>query len=571
MTHETLALASYAWTRRRRTSLYLISIAVLGEVLALGSLLLPGDTMAEIILLPGLSIRAMVVMLFSLLFAPILLYAVVLFDFTRSAELTGSDSGYDSWLLRQPIETWKLALIPAGFMTLWIVALWGVAVVTLGWLVGIELPFFQQALAMCAVAIFACGLVWRPHRGGWQRLVVLLGSVPFLYALATGSVAVAMEFPEWTRTTYAVAIGSFFAANLFAWQSVSLARVSAYQQRSGLVGAIPSQRSERSPAMGQTSQASALREFSSPSAAMRWHDRALSRLTRWRLAACFAAPMMLLAGILPLTGATAIFALVMAAMTACFVAASIIEPPVWSRSSSLPTYLIASPLRSSTIAWSRLTGISLASAKFYWLATLYCLLALVWQDNREIVAQWWAAQSASEYAAAPVRIVVTLYLTALVVSVGLAIRVGTLSMYGQQKPVAVFTFVSLAASFGSLGLFLVWFLGQTDWEIVQATTLRWLAQVPTLAYGLLGLKLTAAAISAWLVRKRGLVVPRDSGLIALRWCAAVAITASGLWTLWPGGELSYPKVLLVTAIVIPFSPWLFAPVAVDANRHRGNG
>ena len=60
-------------------------------------------------------------------------------------------------------------------------------------------------------------------------------------------------------------------------------------------------------------------------------------------------------------------------------------------------------------------------------------------------------------------------------------------------------------------------------------------------------------------------------LTVLGWCAAAAIAASVLWTLWPGSELSYPKVLLVTAIVIPFSPWLLAPVAVDANRHRRNG
>lgn len=564
MSQETIALASYAWTKRRKATTVVIGLAALGELIALASILLP----------QGIVSQTTVMTVLGLCVAPSLLYALMLFDFSKSTVLDQSSGSYDPWLLRLPMATWKLALIPAGLLTIWITFFWAIVVVSFRWIGGVELPFFQQAIAMCGVAIFFCSLTWRPQRRHWLRLIALIISLPLLYGMSIAAIAIEFEAPQWTPITYVVAVILYVAANAFAWQSVALARVSAYQQHP--LESAAATRNDLSTAAVPVTSATATSlipsmSFSSESEALRWHDLARSRVIRWQVAATFLVPMMLIvAMLLPLTAATAWFALFMAGAVSLGVIANLVEPAVWSNSSSLPTYLLVSPLRADTIAWNRLLTIGFQFVRFYVLATLIGLVALAWQSNREIAVQWWDSQWDRPFVAAPLRIVVAAYLGSLVASLGVCIRESCLMMYGQQKPIIAATLACFLIALIPSGLFLSWFLDQTDWDVVKATMLVWLSRTVYIVMAALSLKLCLAVVASVIARRRQLIPETKLMGIGLGWLVVVLIAATGLWMLWPSASMSYPLTLLGTAIVIPLTPWLLAPVAVDSNRHRGN-
>ena len=57
-------------------------------------------------------------------FLPAAFFALALFDYGGLSALESGQSGCSHWILRMPIHSWKIALVPIVLKTLWIVGLW---------------------------------------------------------------------------------------------------------------------------------------------------------------------------------------------------------------------------------------------------------------------------------------------------------------------------------------------------------------------------------------------------------------------------------------------------------------
>src|SRR5690606_27057733 len=55
---------------------------------------------------------------------PAAIFSLVMFDYGHSGNMLLAESGCSAWLLRMPIHSWKIAVVPIVLRTLWISILW---------------------------------------------------------------------------------------------------------------------------------------------------------------------------------------------------------------------------------------------------------------------------------------------------------------------------------------------------------------------------------------------------------------------------------------------------------------
>lgn len=552
--NETIALTLYVWTRYRIFFLILIPVLLLSAIATplasvtdapqwFSGTVVGGGYLAVLIALIG---------------------SIVLFGFSRQVGLHDPKSNYDDWLMRLPISSWKLAIIPAGLMTCWIMTIWTGTVIVIRLLGGPPIPIVTQSLGMSACAIVASSLVWMPFRVGGLRIVLMIVSLPLLYFVGLGAIAVSIaiavsvESPTWTPWALAGIVTSYLASLVFAIYSVKFARVSSFQQSN-----LASVDSARKPAVVFSS-----RTFARWPEALKWYDGRRSQVSKVRQVLAMSPVVAILICVLPLAPATAIFTLVFVSATVGGVALARLEPTVWGARSSLPSYLIASPLPSRTMAFVRLRAYATAYVGMMFVMTLLCLSCFVWQSNREAAARWWSSFATTGVAPlTPMRMIAAIYLAILVTMLGSFLRLVCVQMRGRQMIVVWMMIACCVAIMSPLIGFLTWFIQQRDWAHVTSVAEDWLKWSYQLFYIALTVKLTFDANVAWSASK-SIFSRREIFKMIVGWCVLVVTCAIAWHALWPLGNVQFATVLMATSLALPLSVCFTGPLAVRANRHH---
>lgn len=547
MMNETLALFSYGWTRYQKLAWVVLAVTIVAFSLS---------GLAHVLGLPEI-VSLTLVQLGMLGVLGCIGVPVVMFGMCKNGNALASVGSYDPWLLRLPIPSWKLAVIPALLITASVTALWVMLAVPIRIWSGEQVPIFSQILSMSSLAIFLYAFVWKPPRYPWLQVVVAIAASPFAFLVAFGSIGVAGNAPEMMPLVLVGSTIGYVASIAFAIYSVRLARVSSYQQSSKLKAVSPSQSLCEVPPIRHQSRV----------AALAWYDARRFRVQRVCLFAGLALVTIFCASVLPLTGGTAIFGLVFAGVMCWACTSTFVEPSVYGVNSSLPSYLIASPLSSREIAYGRLKSISVAFVLLFFLMSLSLLCSLLWKSNLVTVERWWASISDSLSASAPIRIILFAYLATLGVTLGLLLRMTCVQLYGRQSVAAWVTGSIVFALAAPFIVVLVWFLKQTNWEEVTLVATSWLNWSYNLIYVALATKLCVDLFIIWRTEKR-LVSQREITQFTVGWSVLVMGAAVTAWMLWPAASFTLTTAFMVAAVVIPLSPVLLAPRAVDANRHR---
>ncbi|TWT55667.1 hypothetical protein [Allorhodopirellula solitaria] len=560
--NATYALTKYAWTRYRIFLLLLFS-ALLVSAIFTPLLWISRAPMWLARMTASVGYLALLSGLFG---------SLALFGFSRKSSLLDPTSGYDPWLLRQPIVNWKLAIIPAGLITAWISMLWAIVLLIVQMFGGQDIPPFAlvivpQSLGMSACAIAMCSLVWMPFRAAWLRIALLIVAIPMLYFVGLGAMIVFASIPEWMPWAAFGIVACYIASIAIAYSSVKLARVAAFQQTDSQQ--TGSQQSKFTTAAAcDRAVAATSRSFPGCVDALDWYDSKRSRATKLRQVLMISPVIAILIFLVPFSSVTAIITLMFVTIIVGWTVSARFEPTVWGARSSLPSYLIASPLPTRTIAWVRLRAYLREYPAAIGVMTLLWMTCFIWPSNRVAASQWWtqlAADSASSLT--PLRIVVAIYLAILVTMLGLTLRQGCVLLRGRQSLVLWTIGVVCMASIVTLISCLSWFMQQGDWEHVRRSLDDWLQWSYQLFYLAIVAKLLFDASVVWLASKN-MFSWRELASGITGWCVAVVLAAVAWYALWPLGGVRFVTVLMATSLAIPLSVWFAGPLAVRANRHH---
>ncbi len=545
--NEIHALTMYVWTRYRIFLLILVPVLVLSAI-ATPLLMVSGAPQWLSGTVVGGGYLAVLIALIG---------SIVLFGFSRQAGLLDPRSNYDEWLMRLPISNWKLAIIPAGLMTCWIMTIWTCTVIVIRLLGGLHIPILTQSLGMSACAIFGCSLVWMPFHTGWLRIALVIVCLPLLYFVGLGAIVVSIESPTWTPWAVAGIVSCYIASLAFAFYSVKFARMSRFQQTT-LDPAV---------AASQPAAASVVRSFAGWPDALKWYDGRRSQVSKLRQFLAISPIVVILIWVVPLSAASAIITLVFVAAILGGVVLARIEPTVWGARSSLPSYLIVSPLPSRTMAFVRLRAYATEYIGLMFVMTLLCLSCFVWQSNRETASQWWSSFAAADAAPlTPLRIIAALYLAILVTMLGSSLRHVCVQLRGRQMIVVLLMVACCVALISPLLGFLGWFLQQRDWAYVSSVAEDWFQRTYQLFYVGIVTKLFFNSGVVW-VASKCMFSWREISAVLVGW-SSVVVACSLIWyALWPLGGIQFVTVLMATLLAIPLSVWFAGPLAVQANRH----
>jgi hypothetical protein len=516
---------------------------------------------------------ATVALLLSLL--PSGIAAIVLFDYGLDQDLIQHQSGCNHWILRMPIDDWKIAIVPVALKTVWISGLWILFVSIARWMGSSAIPILMPCIAFSAVGVWILVLSWRPVRHSLMRFAGLVLAAIVLYVALVGAIASPkIEQIEWrvpAIVTSGVACVSLYVGGiLYLIRSTHLARVNPG-------GIVPTK--GYSPRVASIANATPhaaslppMRIYRNQAHALFWHD--FQRSIHWirKIYLLFVIPTIVLYVLfVPVGGFGIVTALFLFAYWAGMAVSRTLESGEASR--GMPVYLAASPLRTKTLAWTRQL-LPLAVA----LVTFSCLLVLFagwgcWESNRRAWMGWAEAQARSLDAPDDAfRIGVQLSI-AIVLGVGVVAlgRIAAFWWVGLTGRPWVSILVTIVTSLGllvPLGFALSWFLRQKDWESTQASALDFLSWLPWL----IGTGLTAkavlalaASVASW---RRGLASAGDLLWICLIWTALTVALAFCFELLLPYRFVTLSWCLAITALAIPLARILVMPLALSMDRHR---
>lgn len=557
---ETVALFRIAIASNRLLlSVLLISLG-LAQVAALLTMVVGPDSGAEI---------SLACLYFVLL--PAVIASIVLFDYRDNGDMNLPESGCSHWLLRTPVRAWKIAIVPVVLRTAWVFGLWLMFAIAMSRVeFDGELPLIAPPVSLAAAAIWVLVIAWRPFRSGWRRLAALAFAVPLLYlCFAATFAAPNLNQVEWRPIAIPLSIGLAFGLYLagvwVAIRSVALARTCT-------MGLIPAHGRGLS-GDGSIAGNSDVRLFRGARHALIHHDWIKSWQMIRRVTLLFVAPGIVAATLLlPLHIVSLVVVLVAFAEFAVVTA--------WSAASAEPTtpalapYLAASPLRSATIAWSRMVAMLMISAAVYSMIMLVFAGWACWPENRLIWSQWAADRLAdldhSSLSATNVgirwSIVIVFGWAAFFISRQAAYI--WIPMAGRVWLTVTMTGISGLFYFTPVVIGLRWFMQQTDWETTKASALGYLQLLPIVVAGLLVLKLVAVVISIIALNRQRLANKRELVQVVSIWALITLLIATSLALLIPDPRVTLVWCLAVTALMAPLTRVNALPLAVAWDRHR---
>lgn len=505
--------------------------------------------------------------IYLLSFIPALVWAFVAFEVDTKVDLLSGESCYSHWLLRLPLASWQLSLVPNALRVLLIGGMWIFAATIAHYYYGRELPLVIPAIAFSSVAIWISAIAWRPVRYGWLRIawgpVVLFG----LYAAFIVTL-VACEPPRdlWWRPLVLAT-----APIMLGWGLWSAHR-SVVRARHSFKGIVSPDASRgvawREWLDNATYSSERVRVHASGSVALAWHDLMSARarmLLMWGISMTIAFALALTAS-MPVGAVLAM--IMMLGFFASVTTQSLVQPGAASGRTLAP-YLIAAPMRSATFAWTR--AATIATLCFAMSASLLIPggIAFFRSATRNSYAQWSDQMTLlyqSDWAA--LRISIAVILLMMVFTVGRSINSLWAIMSGNSR---LAMYVGVIGPLWILAPILVWpgwMLQQSDQETAIANAWWWASWLPLVGSVLLFGKLLASCFSVAALWRSNLESHFNIIKIVAAWVVAWISIATLLTLLVPDVRVKTWWCFTIVALVMPLARLLILPVSVAHDRHR---
>ncbi|MEM9585859.1 MAG: hypothetical protein AAGA03_01145 [Planctomycetota bacterium] len=501
------------------------------------------------------------------------LWGVLLLDFYRASDVTGKAGMYEAWLLRSPIASWKLALVPLAAKAVWLTGL----LTLLVWFICLaeSTPFsvravFSVSFPLIAVGTVACVILWRPVRHDWERAMWLIaGMIVTIGYIVCAAWLSGRGFTAWQRVVGAAVL--FFGTGASVWQairSIELARTHSL----GLISdtaAKPSRVLHGIPVE---------RVFQNSARALTWHDRRRGWLHQW--------PLFLLVSLVTSTFLFLVFLpaviFVVAGSVMAFAFTSVfcgraVEPAIWDSRSSLPEYLIASPLSVRQLAWGRALLVVRWCVISALVAVTLLLVAFSIQSVRPDALNLWGLDRVEwlkpAWRETPGVLRLTgafgaLALATVTTQLGFGLNNLSITATGRNHVGAIVSAIAIVVIAGGLIGTCWWFVNLSSWDAVQQSwenAKMWLMFV---ALGLLFAKLTLAGAFAIRGSWQGDLLAKDILVVVGLWLVAVVGVGGMISMAAPYSIITLPIALLGTGLVLPIASVLGLPAAVRWNLHR---
>lgn len=565
---ELIALTRFCLAGNRRLLFWMLVIVGLGQLN-----LFAWGVFNPALLQPTILPLTLVCVMF-----PTVLLSIVVFDYGGSGNLVAAGSGCSHWVLRMPIHSWKIAVVPILLRSAWVSGLWMMLALNL-WVMEPHrpLPWLGPCAALSAASVFLLVVGWQPFTVAFLRIPALaIGAVAIFACFVSILSAAGVDGQPWPRGwTFLVSVlgiviyGSTVA---LAMRAIATARLNA-------TGIVPELRAA---APRKIVHALTQRDwlitrsgpFTGPLRALIWHEVLLiEKAATYMLIFCVVPASIFWIAIVPLNAVAFWIVNAMFCYAAIFAINGSHATPMARGVSTIPTLLSASPLSNATIAWTRwLVPVAVASAIYLCVATVLVGWFL-WPSNRVQWLQWAEAQrSWCDASGSSVSIGLRLQLAAWLAFFIFAIS--RLSSYwwigqtGRQWFVVVTSSIAIALYLVPFSLGLAWFMRQTDWQDVQTMGHLLLRQASTAIGVAMVLKIIAVALVAMQVYRKRLVDASTLATVLAIWLGVVATVSVGLWLLIPSSQITFAAVTSVTVITIPLARMLAMPWAVAWNRHR---
>jgi hypothetical protein len=538
----------------------LLAFMVIGSVFGIVCVLIAGAVGGPEVRL-GVAVYAMLLTLL-----PAIASSLVLFDYSsQGGNMALPESGCSQWLLRMPIQSWKIVLVPIVLKTIWIMALWAV-VQTGAKSLGVKSPpmFFAPGLFLSACMVWVMGVAWRPFRSGLRRFLLVMVSLPTFY-VSFGLTFSASYVNESWRSTAIVAsvfasIAFFVVAVWFLYRSVELARTH-------IGGLIP----QEGKAISPSGENYVSQTYTNPVGALVAHDRIQNQpWVRKTILVAGLPAIVIISLLVPLKMYTAVMTIFgffyLGAIAVC-------RSEFTSESSyDLPTYLGASPLKNSEIAWTRFVGQMWTALRVFLLVVFVFAGWSLWETNR---SSWmdWAEQQASEVAAdnalgIGIRYSLAIFIACGVFGVGRLAGCVWVGMAGRGWLNVAMSIAYALTLMASAGFAIVWFLQQPDWETAIASAWSFAETIPTIiAFGVMVKWIAVVAAFLALVRSGQATQAAAIRVVAI-WLGITFVVAIALALLIPHPRATLLLCLSATAVAIPLARVLVLPISLAWNRHR---
>lgn len=504
-------------------------------------------------------------------FIPAGFVTLLLFDFSSGETLGSVESNFSDWILRSPIRTWKIALVPILMKTAWICCLWIAFKTLVGWYEPNRLPIIIPCLTMSSLAIWITAIASRPFRYPWLRLASMGVACVAMLGILIGYFSLdhlenpAMR-PATSVVTQTLAVVSYVLSVAMTVRWIDLARTSPD-------GITDGGGSWAASWLRWETADTPIRHRSGPHALM-WYDFARTRDQLWKVLVIGVLPTLLI-GILvcPLNAITVTFAIVLFMCFAGIAIAGNVAAGETTNSVVLSSLLSRSPIDDATLAWSRFATMMTISAGLYSLIHVLFFGWSLWPSNRQAWLQW-AADAATrldpayDSVSVGVRLSIMIVMSATMMIGGLTAGFWWASVSGKDWIAIVAATVGISVIMTGLIGFSLWFARQTNWDSTQASLRQMAGWIPPIFVTLMISKTIAAAwVSAALHRNR-IASAKAILKVAAIWCVIAIGGGSLMATLNPTPFLTTLHCFALPLMVTPLASVLILPIAVGWDRHR---
>ncbi len=575
---ESFALMKLSVLHHRRLLLVLLVTLAIGQAIAATLFVMSG-----MVHWPGVDLLATGVFCSFFVLLPAAFAGALAFDFSHGSDMNSIESGCSHWLLRAPLATWKIALVPAVLKTVWISAIWLIVglVMRIGGVVSI--PTFAPCFMLSAGVISLSALTWVPLQKSWYRLGGLGLLLILLYALAALVFGAAYAENEawraplgWMGLLASIACHAGAVAGLFS--ACRRARIQPHGVIPEGVNAL-TQMKER-----HSELAARVRFFSSPQLALLWHEFAKRRATLVGVMCWGAMPIVLLFGLFVSVSPVSLFLLFLVFAYVAGFSVVVKRPRIDGGSAStLPIYVLASPFTSARLAWTSLiVSLVMVGVVFSCVLVVYLLWSL-WPSNRHEWLQWSAQQAAyvgdplrtqgvmiegGDSIGAGVRITLAITFAAGLFFVSRIAAFQWVPLAGRTWFELLVVLVSLALTMAPFSYFLHWFMLQRDWDHVRQSFYESLTWLPSIVILCIVLKLFASLVCSYTLWHKKLVSLPNIVLVHGLWWSLVILAASLVTALLPYPQATWVTCAGATIVVVPLVRILAMPLTLAWNRHR---
>ncbi|TWT69678.1 hypothetical protein [Crateriforma conspicua] len=514
-------------------------------------------------LAPQTTLSDVCVQLFCLTMIVAFCGGAILLDFCPQGDVGGLSGMFEPWLLRTPLSTWRLALVPIIAKTVWILTLWLLLLALfVHSAVNVRLDLVSilaPPITLSAISVGLSAILWRPYASSLRRMALLMLYAVVCYGLLF---AVLTACFEQQRFHWFVRTGTLVGCVLLWMLLVRAAVAQLEQSRSHSLGRIaasprPDLQSwwwtlDRQPRPWATGDCSG---------ALRWHDAARARRDVTRSLCWIAAPVLfLVCWQWPMIGMLAFLVPCMVLWTLFNACAAIYEPRGFSDRSPLPEYLISLPLSQfdlfrsrlsvtvrTAVTWSAalMTGIAIAT----WLGGHHETMFRLWRlgDTGWIKPTWMGVGATPKL----ISLWVVLWASLLTLGLGRVIAFQWIvsSEHARWLVYGCLT-VILSVIVGTIA-WILWQISNRPWDQIREDVVAATQYLPWIIGTLLTAKGILAIAESHRLTRNDWIKPRQLCFIWASWAAFIATIAIILWLLKPYTPLGFAAVLSGTALTMP--------------------